>query len=98
MAFRAKTSMDADLKKLEEAHKMLTQADERLSKLVSRIQGDQFNWDGKNKEAALCLLSLCSQFSNKLIPISQTNYKSMCDFYNGADHFMNNSAILQKWK
>jgi hypothetical protein len=98
MTYRAKTSMDEDLQKLEKAHEILSGANERLKNLVSRIQGNQYDWEGKNKDAALCLLSLCSQFSNRLIPISEKNLDSMKEFYNNADYFMSNSAVLQKWR
>jgi hypothetical protein len=98
MQYRAKSSMDADLDKIKRAHDMLVDADKALSELVSSIRGDQFNWEGKNKEAALSLLALCSQYSNKLLPISEKNYNSMNTFNGKANDFMSNSSVIQPWR
>lgn len=98
MQYRAKSSMDADIEKIKQAHKLLEETDKALTELISSIKADEFNWQGKNKEATISLLGLCSELSKKIVPVSEKNCKSMEKFYEKADYFMNNSEIISPWR
>lgn len=96
--YRAKASMESDINKIKEANKMLSEADKQLTELISSIEGKQFSWEGDNREAAISLLRLCSEFSKKLIPIAEDNCKAMENFYSSAEGFMSSSSIISPWR
>ncbi|MBD7910561.1 hypothetical protein [Clostridium cibarium] len=98
MQYRAKSSMDSDIEKVKKAHELLVESDSALSELVSSIRGDQFNWSGKNKEAVISLLDLCSELSKNLIPVAEKNCNSMEKFYEKASDFMSSSEIISPWR